>query len=578
MHVAMYLCSLISLGFTAMWASKLLYLECGAEIPILPGPLQCVIRAVGVVIFGSSFVGSLAMIAYYDDENQTMLKRKQEEQLRLSVSLMSTLSAAMKLIGDLNELTAKLSEEVVSRRWTECRRIIFSLQASCPEKCTEVAQRLVKLMYEMADIVEKSMEQKRGATPQAMAKRYEEGKEMLLKKLFQDKDDFPEDLLVSPWKKYVDSFSEDCKSWKVRFATEAGVYINLTAAEVKSEVIDKESPGGLPTGRSLKALYLMTERGLLSKVYDSDEGGVKPENALLGHGADATFHAVTMVSKCVREKPFGEAAWSPKCYVCLPLGGLHPIRICGQCVCICLRQMWRSGTAQDARQSMEHALETGSFSFEAMDHRSQSFSSSGPTSDEGICQCEVFKEQKRCTCFCWSLTIQSRLHERLMLSGLFALCYMLLYLVMLVVAFRNGCEPPYNGPVSCWDLKFRKFWAAFFFGLYFVATCHSICNLSRLDLIMEIRRDILLMQELTSKLYDFDTQRMKAEEIVTMFKPLVEGKSKTALWNQISACYDQILRAAQPKQKEEQAQSLLGLLETTKTLTSFQRVAGVVPS
>lgn len=129
-HVSLYVGAFVNFGFVWLWISGLTNLQCGTPVSIQIGPFtlarleQCGIQFVGIIIFASSLVGAVQMILYYDDANKSLLKKKREKLVSVSVETMQTLSDAIQVVASLHLKLEKLSDELLLTRWDDCVAVL----------------------------------------------------------------------------------------------------------------------------------------------------------------------------------------------------------------------------------------------------------------------------------------------------------------------------------------------------------------------------------------------------------------------------------------------------------------------
>lgn len=192
-------------------------------------------------------------------------------------------------------------------------------------------------------------------------------------------------------------------------------------------------------------------------------------------------------------------------------------------------------------------------------------------------RCTVIGDNKRCECCCFSLVILSGLHERLLVSSFFSLCFFVLHVVSIAMTFRSPCPQPYADLVSCGAMEVRQGIAAFSFLLYFLTSVHCLRNLDRLDIMLDMMADVSKMEQLLVDLESFDRERRRACEILALFRSLEEASS--ALWKPtgiITSSSNRILGACSTagpgaaKVVDEEAQRLLDLVHAARPSGSPQ--------
>lgn len=163
-HLFLYVGAMVNFAFMWMWISELANFQCGTAATIEIGFIrigafmQCTIQIVGTFVFGSSFIGTISMIIYYDDSTKTLLKQKREKLVQVSVEMMRTLSDSLHLVVDLLGLLQDLSEEVMLHRWEDCAGVLkrCSIAVQTQDK---LASSLTQCMYEVMAFATRYMEQ-----------------------------------------------------------------------------------------------------------------------------------------------------------------------------------------------------------------------------------------------------------------------------------------------------------------------------------------------------------------------------------------------------------------------------------
>lgn len=117
LNIFLWLSSLISLGFVAVWFSDLTSMNCASaqlgpstHMPVMHCA-YCASEVIGILIFFGSFTDSIRMIAHFDDENQSLLKKREQQLTALAKESERALTGAFEHIKSLRTQVIKDMKE-----------------------------------------------------------------------------------------------------------------------------------------------------------------------------------------------------------------------------------------------------------------------------------------------------------------------------------------------------------------------------------------------------------------------------------------------------------------------------------